>query len=427
MFPDTEDYERYVYHSGHQSVEENDTNHSETFQTPTRRSSVATGTDFANPQISTINYNTPDATITKKSYCTPPVLRKIAYASSTTQISSTMSDTFFNPCYVAEFTFAQAVSRLNKNVQRRISFPDQDVLFEKLLELSASSRLDDQHLLAFEFDFPSFFKLVFNCPKKYLLPALALSLQYDEDFAKFLKLFFACKQKFSPTDKFSDNFQYFFLKLFLIMTTVSDSAVSFFSSSKNASFFFSDFLTFPHFYGKFSPHHVADVLSNYIDNVLPDSNVPSNPLKYFILKFNYLNFINSIYEITNFSRISFEKIFNRKNLFSSDEDFDLAIYKSFKYSGDKSQHSMSCLLIHNKVQNILRQALKHQDLNIIVTLFTNLSLENSKNLTLRRFNVTGEPYLTVSVKKISKSFCSIRFEFKNGRVRKPITLILPFN
>jgi hypothetical protein len=387
-----------------------------TLQTPPRGHStpIIPGLSINQPA----NYSTSEDDHDQSLYCTPPAgMNSVFYDSSS----------FIDPCEVAETVFAQEVSLLGYEVQRHITFPDQDLLFRLIPEFDKPSHLDNSHLRAFELDFPIFYKLVSKCPRKYFLPSLALSLQYDEDFSKFLKIFLGIQRRFGFLNGCPDEFQAFFIQLFLNMKTVSKSAFEFFSRSKNGLFFFSDFSTFPCFYGKFSPDKVAEVLSKYKGaSNYTEMEFPGNSLRQFILDFDYFNSIKSFHNHSKFSKFHFPIVFHLRNLFNTEHDFDLSVYSLFKFSHDKSQYYIKVLFDNDMVKKVLKFALKEENFVIIKTLFINFDLElNTDQLSLRRLNRSKIPYVTVNVRKISKSFCMVKLTFKKGDHTRLLDLILP--
>jgi hypothetical protein len=385
-------------------------------QTPPRRHStpIIPGLSINQPA----NYSTPDNDNVQNLYFTPPAGSNFVDSRS-----------FIDPCEVAETIFAQEVSRLGDfEVQRHVSFPDQDLIFQLIPEFDKPSHLDNSHLRAFELNFPIFYKLVSKCPRKYFLPSLALSLQYDEDFSKFLKIFLGIQRHFGYLNGCPDEFQAFFLQLFLNMKTVSKSAFEFFSNSKNSLFFFSDFSTFPSIYGKFSPDKVAEVLSNYkgASNYNELEEFPGNSLRQFILDFDYCNSIESFHIHPNFSKYHFPTVFYLKNLFNSEHEFDLSVYRLFKFSYYSSQYFMKVLFNNFMVKKVLKFALKEEDFGIVETLFMNFELElNTNQPAFRRLNRSKIPNVTVNVTKISKSFCMVKLTFKKGNHTRLFDLILP--
>jgi hypothetical protein len=385
-------------------------------QTPPRRHStpIIPGHSINQPA----NYSTPDNDNVQNLYFTPP-----------TGSNFVDSRSFIDPCEVAETIFAQEVSRLGDfEVQRHVSFPDQDLIFQLITEFDKPSHLDNSHLRAFELNFPIFYKLVSKCPRKYFLPSLALSLQYDEDFSKFLKIFLGIQRHFGYLNGCPDEFQAFFLQLFLNMKTVSKSAFEFFSNSKNSLFFFSDFSTFPSIYGKFSPDKVAEVLSNYngASNYNELEEFPGNSLRQFILDFDYCKSIESFHTHPNFSKYHFPTVFHLQNLFNSEDEFDLSVYRLFKFSYYNSQYFINVLFDNFMVKKVLKFALKEEDFGIVEKLFMNFELElNTNQPAFRRLNRSKIPNVTVNVTKISKSFCMVKLTFKKGYHTRLFDLILP--
>ena len=422
--------ENATIHVTEQLAGNNDINPSIPAQTPPRgQTSTPIFPDFSSPQVSATNLFTPNSAIIRILYdCSPPAARK-PYNYSIRESSCVFPGAFLDPCEVAESIFAQEVSHLNENLQRHTSFPDQEILIELLPEFFKSSRLDDRHLRAFELDFEIFFKLLAKCPRKYFFPSLALSLQYDEDFPKFLSIFFSLKHFFMKG--FPDEYQNLFIETVLNMKIISNSAFEFFSSDKNGIFFFSDFSTFPCYYGKFSPHKVAEIVSSYKTLYLDQSEMEysGNPLRQFLLNFDYFTLIDSFHIYENFSKSNFTSIFRLKNLFKREEDFNISVYKLFKYSNDKTHFYTSFLLSQNAIDIVLKEALKHEDFSIVETLFLKFELEsNVGSVQHRKLNRLGGLSLPVSIniKKINKSFCLVKLTVKKG-IKQSFSLILPLN
>lgn len=273
-------------------------------------------------------------------------------------------------CAKAESKFERAMARNHSIPQVHFEFPLQEQLIDIIHKYSESSvLLEPEHLRAFEVDFNTFFKLVQRCPSKYLLPSLALSLQYDADFPKFLELFFKLKHNF---DHDEDFFHDWFLELILNMPIVSNSAYQFFSNSRNASFVFSNFNAFPCFYGKFSPNYIALILSRYQAR---DLDYSRNPLRAWLLNFNYSALIDQFCMDSKFASANLEILPRVRNLFANDRAYSVAYYKLFKCSFDGSRHYLVQLQMADQIRAVLHIALEERDLEIIKCLYFNFRIE----------------------------------------------------
>ena len=350
--------------------------------------------------------------------CPPPPLPD--YNSSRYFSPELCSAAFTDPCVEAERIFAERVSRITGVANIHTSFPDQEILFDRIDNFVTSSRLSTEHLFAFEVKFEIFYKLVEKCPQKYFLPALALSLQQDEDFHKFFKIFFGIKTKFSGMNPV--EYQSILIDIVLNMKTISGAAFNFFSESRNSMFFFSSFSSHPIYYGKFAPHIVANSISKY-KHFNDFNDYPTNLLRYFILRFNYAEIIDLLHVHKNFSKNNFKNIFLLKNLFRDSDQFHRAIYKLFKFATDNTQQSLSSLLSNNKVKEVLKEALKHEDFAMVQVFFENFNLE-IKNIKgkLAKLNFRNSP-VVVDIKKINSSFCTVKISEKTKQ--RGITLTLP--
>ena len=325
----------------------------------------------------------------------------------------------------AELIFAEKVSRLTEVANRRVNFPDQDILFERVSYFSSSKPLESTHLLAFEFEFGIFYDLVMKCPKKYFLPALALSLQQDEDFPKFLKIFYGITEK----DWLLKEYQEILIEIILNMKRVSNSAYEFFSNSRNAVFVFYDFYSYPLYYGKFAHHIVANMISKYKKSDSLEDDYTNNNLRQFILNFDYYQIIESLHNDAQFARNNLKCIFSVRNMFRDSEQFDTSIYKLFKYvhDGTKTKVYTNLLLHNDKVKKVLEIALKNEDFPVVQILFKAFKLE-SKNLEIYAYKLQRLsifcPHLVVNVKKINDRFCIV--EIKNRTPsRSDVSMILP--
>ena len=325
-------------------------------------------------------------------------------------------------CARAERKFQEHMQTVHKAALRHTEFAIQEILFDTIEDLESSVPLNTEHLRAFEVDFDIFLKLVMNCPQKYLLPALALSLQYDEDFPKFLALFYKGKTAHYYGLYSSSFFQSVVLSFILNMPRISNSAHQFFSSPKNSVIVFADFRTHPHFYGKFSLNILASTLSKYEPIQMDYS---SNLLRSWLLEFNYADFIDELWRDNYFSTQHFEIISKARKLFSSETKFNLAQYKLFKSvlasANYEPYYTFGIIHQKNQIRSVLNAALSQEDLEIVRVLFWNFNLEKKsvKILHIQHPKQTRSVHVT----KINRLLCLVRI-FDDGF---RFSVLLPFS
>ena len=325
-------------------------------------------------------------------------------------------------CARAERKFQEHMQTVHTVALRHTEFAIQEILFDTIEDLESSVPLNTEHLRAFEVDFDIFLKLVMNCPQKYLLPALALSLQYDEDFPKFLALFYKGKTAHYYGLYSSSFFQSVVLSFILNMPRISNSAHQFFSSPKNSVIVFADFRTHPHFYGKFSLNILASTLSKYEPIQMDYS---SNLLRSWLLEFNYADFIDELWRDNYFSTQHFEIISKARKLFSSETKFNLAQYKLFKSvlasANYEPYYTFGIIHQKNQIRSVLNAALSQEDLEIVRVLFWNFNLEKKsvKILHIQHPKQTRSVHVT----KINRLLCLVRI-FDDGF---RFSVLLPFS
>ena len=329
-------------------------------------------------------------------------------------------------CDKAIMNFDKKIRKETEIARIHTAFPGQDCLFKLIPDFEYYQPLETSHLLAFEVDFNLFLRLLQYCPK-YFGPALALSLQYDEDFPKFLNIFYGVKDLLGSPAYFDDHVHKLTISIILNLPVVSQAAFDFFTSSQNAAFFFAHTQSHLHYKGKFSYNllavglasHFKDQLDFSLARALPKSQF--NILRSWILDFDYLESINSLYQDGNFARINLSTLPKTFSIFHSEKDYSDALYKLVKSTYDGRSQCLIPVCATNQTILLLVGALLNEDLDMVKTLFEffDYSQDPDSKIQFR----SNYDQLEVQVTRLNVGFCSVK-TISEGKV---VTRILPLN
>lgn len=316
-----------------------------------------------------------------------------------------------------ESNFDDLIDLIAEEPRNRVNFKGQHILLSRMKDfLEDSVPLTANHLKAFEFNFPLFYQLVCAQPQKYFFPALIVSLEYDQDFTKFLKLWYGVKDSYDQSVSFS--YQQILINIFLNVPRVSTAAFEFFSSSKNTMFFFDFSGPDSVFYGKFSVFYVAGELSEHLQKYPNDQEI-QNLMKTWLLKFNYLKFINENLDNLEFSKINIYPLLLARNLFRTEIEYKSSLFNVFVVLDDDQKLDKAFLLLkHGKLRILLDEALKRRNFKTVKLLFSIFSLESSEDQV--RGRDSSIDLSDIVIRELNNSFCSIKIRTSNS-----ITVILP--
>lgn len=311
--------------------------------------------------------------------------------------------------------------------QIHIDFPFQGEIIKSIKELELFTRLESlesEHLRAFEVRFDLFLRLVQKCPSRFFGPALALSLQYDQDFPKFLQLFYGVKDLWGYPRHSEVNLQKMIIILGLQMPVLSNAAFKFLTSTKNAAFFLPHNQSHPHYIGKFAHHLLALNLADYLKENFDARNThfQANPLRSWILDFDYLAEINLHYKDRQFSELNLSVLYYVPLTFRNEREYPTALYKLIK---TVISFDVSCLRTVQKTKQVrllLSEASRQEDLFMIKSLFKNFDLESPLDHGVE--NRSQFSTVTVAVNRVNDGFCSVKLTFDG---RHKLTLLLPLN
>lgn len=193
-------------------------------------------------------------------------------------------------------------------------------------------------------------------------------------------------------------------------------------------FFFSTFQSDPFYYGKFSMNTLASAISEQLTSqpVNQDEIYQNNPMRNWLLNFNYFEFINANYKSLKFAETNLVAIMSSISIFQTESEYFASVYKVFMTlsATENRQYWIDLIYRNNKIRVLFREAFRNGNSDLIRDLFLSFRLERNERYPLEKRTVSLEEIsFSITPTAPHNSLCIIRITESSYKV----SLILPFN